>query len=281
MTAETELLACPLCADPMEVGNGHMIRHVSPRTCLLGDYAWPIEQLAVWNTRSTPALPEERVKLVDRLYDTMLWGIGGNRAHKSDAMKAAIRETLATTPIASLPDKEASGIENRMRWYGENADKRSLDLQILKLDCAEAASVIAGAVAHLPAEQAVERAVLAFLRTAAEAHGEALEEVQKERARDPEGDALLRKCIGAALASIPSMNGLREALENIAGHDAAANGLNGFAAELVDQLAGTARAALRASPEINAPDFPCPRCGGLEAHLLNCPFAVAASPCPR
>lgn len=53
-----------------------------------------------------PALPEEREKLVERLYDTMLWGIGGNRANKADDMKAAIREALALS-AASLPDEEA------------------------------------------------------------------------------------------------------------------------------------------------------------------------------
>ena len=65
--------------------------------------------------------------------------------YRKDARVAI--EAITAWNTRSLPQAGegvgSSGIENRMRWYSLNADKRPLNLELLKADCAEAADRLA------------------------------------------------------------------------------------------------------------------------------------------
>lgn len=75
--------------------------------------------------------------------------------------------------LASLPqDKRiaASGIAARMRWYADHAEKRPVNIELLKADCAEAADLLASHYKRIAVlEEAVEHAAHVF-RHYAELH---------------------------------------------------------------------------------------------------------------
>jgi hypothetical protein len=74
-----------------------------------------------------------------------------------DACEVCLGSGVTNPPVPAEPSKV--GIVNRMRWYAANADKKPLDLAILKLDCDQAATLIEAASAPVPADVAglVER----------------------------------------------------------------------------------------------------------------------------
>jgi hypothetical protein len=116
MTDKPELLACPLCNSPGEMwepGKGRFSARCSNRLCGCAPrLAFSREEaVELWNTRPTPALPDERVKLVERLLAAAKYGESitrhgqlfyGSAVHVKLFEEAA---TALTTPIAPLADE--------------------------------------------------------------------------------------------------------------------------------------------------------------------------------
>jgi hypothetical protein len=176
--------------------------------------------------------PEQRSfakQIADEIaHDSGGFGLGGAAIH-AGAMMAAGRIWLRENPAIAMEARQGGDSETRPHPKDDSAGRQASPMNSPMTNPDEVTLV-----------EKVARAIAAD---------------QKKREYGPGWDRLtkfgrahLKLDAKAAIAATPLVK-MREALEFIGGHDAAANGLSGFAFELVEQLTGAARAALSSNLE--------------------------------
>jgi hypothetical protein len=233
---ETELLACPLTQCGGEAllvfaatGGAYIeCQNCGLTTRVVDDELSDDENAksvtALWNTRATPALPEERGP--DGLTDhERELGEAWTRGYRNALENVATRKT----PIAPLPDEAKQALGYFMRAYeGIAADSfDGIEERYSRL-LQEGANRARHALGHdlprlsdpLPDEEAVE-----LIRT--KLFGNLCH--YRQRCINETDDAReTLKFIRKHFASIPSTEGLREALEDCTGIESGPNGQGGM-----------------------------------------------------
>ncbi|HYI40041.1 MAG TPA: hypothetical protein VE053_06955 [Allosphingosinicella sp.] len=270
MSDENELLACPICGKQpnlTERGSaGYSCHGAEPPHRVWSYGATEPEARAAWNTRPTPALPEEREKLVENLrsFEAVIrsevaqdrengWNASADmRERRADELAATITYIqIAPVPIASLPDEARQALGYFMRAYegiaADSFDGIEERYSLLLQEGSNRAQRVLGDDAPrlsdpLPDEEAVE-----LVRR----NIEALLIAKAARRDSPDYEADLRQCAEhvVRLASIPSTEGLREALENLVAAVESRAGSGSPDEPTMTQRLIEAKAALRASPK--------------------------------